>query len=60
MLDCEITPNRPDCLSMEGFACEVGAIYDEDVRSETHEVAREQGPDASELVDVSIADHEIC
>ncbi len=60
VLDCEITPNRPDCLSMEGFACEVGAIYDEDVRPETHEVAREQGPDASELVDVSIADHEIC
>ncbi len=28
VLDCEITPNRPDCLSMVGIAREIGAIYD--------------------------------
>lgn len=27
VLDLEITPNRPDCLSMVGFAREVGAMY---------------------------------
>ena len=28
IIDLEITPNRPDCLSMLGIAREVGAIYD--------------------------------
>lgn len=27
VIDLEITPNRPDCLSMVGFAREVGAMY---------------------------------
>ncbi len=27
VLDLEITPNRPDCLSMRGMAREVGAMY---------------------------------
>ena len=27
VLDLEITPNRPDCLSIVGFAREVGAMY---------------------------------
>ena len=31
VLDCEITPNRPDCLSMIGIAREVGAIYDREI-----------------------------
>lgn len=30
VLDLEITPNRPDCLSISGFAREVGAIYGND------------------------------
>lgn len=29
VLDLEITPNRPDCLSMVGMAREVGAMYQE-------------------------------
>ena len=28
ILDLEITPNRPDCLSMKGMAREVGAMYE--------------------------------
>lgn len=31
MLDLEITPNRPDCLSMVGMAREVGAMYQQPV-----------------------------
>ncbi|WP_080802495.1 phenylalanine--tRNA ligase subunit beta [Arabiibacter massiliensis] len=30
VLDLEITPNRPDCLSVAGFAREVGAMYQRD------------------------------
>ncbi len=32
ILDLEITPNRPDCLSVVGMAREVGAMYLADVR----------------------------
>ena len=32
VLDLEITPNRPDSLSVVGFAREVGAMYDVDFR----------------------------
>ena len=38
VLDCEITPNRPDCLSMIGIAREVGAIYDRDFHVELPQV----------------------
>lgn len=30
ILDLEITPNRPDCLSLAGMAREVGAMYERD------------------------------
>ena len=33
VLDLEITPNRPDCLSMVGMAREVGAMYRTDYES---------------------------
>ncbi len=45
ILDCEITPNRPDCLCMMGFAREVSAIYDTDVVFDLPE------PDTVETVD---------
>ena len=60
VIDCEITPNRPDCLSMTGMAVEVAAILDEDTHIELPRVQAESGPDASELVDVAIADPELC
>lgn len=31
ILECEITPNRPDCLSMIGLAREVSATFDRDL-----------------------------
>ena len=34
VIDCEITPNRPDCLSMVGMATEVSAMLDEDTHVE--------------------------
>lgn len=60
VLDCEITPNRPDCLSMTGMAVEVSAIYDTDTHIELPRVTSESGADASEQVDVTIANPELC
>ena len=60
VIDCEITPNRPDCLSMEGMATEVSAIFDEQTHIELPAVSREQGPAASDLVDVRIDAPELC
>ena len=60
VLDCEITPNRPDCLSMTGMAVEVSAMYDIDTHIELPSVASESGADASEQVDVTITDPELC
>ncbi len=60
VIDCEITPNRPDCLSMTGFATEVAAILDRDTHIELPRVRAEEGPDAADLVDVAIDDPELC
>lgn len=60
VIDCEITPNRPDCLSMCGMAVEVSAMLDEDTHIELPRVKAECGPDAHELVDVAIDDAELC
>lgn len=60
VIDCEITPNRPDCLSMCGMAVEVSAMLDEDTHIEQPHVQAECGPDAHDLVDVAIDDAELC
>ncbi len=60
VIDCEITPNRPDCLSMTGMAVEVSAMLDEDTHIDLPSVKNEQGPDAHDLVDVTIDDPELC
>lgn len=60
VIDCEITPNRPDCLSMCGMAVEVSAMLDEDTHIEPPRVQAECGPDAHDLVDVAIDDAELC
>lgn len=60
VIDCEITPNRPDCLSMCGMAVEVSAMLDEDTHIELPHVQAESGPDAHDLVDVAIDDAELC
>ena len=43
VLDCEITPNRPDCLSMIGMARETGAIFDRDFHVELPAIKVETG-----------------
>ena len=60
VIDCEITPNRPDCLSMTGMAVECSAIFDEDTHIELPRVKVESGPDVHDLVDVTVSDPELC
>ena len=61
ILDVEITPNRPDCLSMVGMAREVGAMYREDVVLPLYELEEDASlPAASDLVTVEIADAARC
>ena len=65
VLDLEITPNRPDCLSMVGMAREVGAMYQQPV---TYPLAADvaklaavtAGEDVAASVSVDVADPERC
>lgn len=60
VLDCEITPNRPDCLSMVGMAREVGAIFDRDTHVELPTIKREVGRPTADEVSLAIADEGLC
>lgn len=60
VLDCEITPNRPDCLSMIGMAREVGAIFDRDVQVELPSIQAEAGTPAKDSVSVELLDEGLC
>jgi len=61
ILDLEITPNRPDCLSMEGMAREVGAMYRVPVSEATAGFDLVEGSDSTaSSVAVSLADSERC
>ena len=59
VLDAEVTPNRPDCLSILGIAREVGAITGAPV-SEPDAAYREDGPPIADRVTVEIDDPELC
>lgn len=65
ILDLEITPNRPDCLSMVGMAREVGAMYATDAKNpldEMEAVLKEASdmPSVDELASVTVKDVDRC
>ena len=60
VIDCEMTPNRPDCLSMTGVAVEVSAMLDEDTHFDLPKIQKEEGTPTAELVDVTIDDPVRC
>ena len=60
VLDCEITPNRPDCLSMIGMARETGAIFDRDYHVELPTIKSETGRATADEISVEIADEGLC
>ena len=60
VLVCEITPNRPDCLSMIGMARETGAIFDRDFHVELPAIKVETGRATDDELSVEIADEGLC
>ena len=62
MLELEITPNRPDCLSVYGIAREVHAATGAELADDpTEGDAIASGDDTSDdHVSIEIADPEIC
>jgi phenylalanyl-tRNA synthetase beta chain len=59
IFDLDITPNRPDCLSVLGVAREVAALTGGSVREPPHTYV-EEGPPIQERVSVEIADPDLC
>jgi phenylalanyl-tRNA synthetase beta chain len=59
VLDLDVTPNRPDWLSMVGVAREVAALTDSTVREPEHTYEELDDP-APEKVSVEIADPDLC
>ncbi len=59
VLDADVTPNRPDCLSILGVAREAGAITGAPV-SEPDESYPEDGPPIAHKVTVEIEDPDLC
>ena len=60
VVEFEITPNRPDCLSVIGLAREVAATYDEPLR--LHEPVVKGGAEGNlvELLDVETPADDLC
>ena len=59
ILELELTPNRPDCLSMLGVAQEVAALTGESV-SAPKVVYAEEERSAGEMATVEIGDPDLC
>jgi len=59
VIDLEITPNRPDCLSMLGMAREVGAMYDTDFTPEHYDLVEGEGA-VGDMAAVEASDPELC
>ena len=59
VLELEVTPNRPDCLSLIGIAREVAALYGAKLRRPEIKLA-ESGRPVAELTRVGVEDAEGC
>lgn len=59
VLVVEVTPNRPDCLSLIGVARELAALCDKRLKLPTIQYP-EKGPDINELAVVRVEDDEGC
>ncbi|RMG89038.1 MAG: phenylalanine--tRNA ligase subunit beta [Candidatus Dadabacteria bacterium] len=59
VIEVEITPNRPDCLSVVGVAREVAALTGAALRVPEPRVP-EEGPAVGELTSVEIRDPDLC
>lgn len=59
VVEFEITPNRPDCLSIIGLAREVSATFKKPLKLHIPEV-KGCGGNLAELVDIEIEEPELC
>ena len=59
VVEFEITPNRPDCLSVIGLAREASATFHRPLKLHTPEV-KGCGGSIAELVDIDIEDADLC
>ena len=60
VVEFEITPNRPDCLSIIGLAREAAATYNAELRLHTPEVKGGAEGDLMELLDVETPAEDLC
>jgi len=59
VLDVEVTPNRPDCMSVTGIAHEVAALTGQAMKSPDLDYP-EESRSVTSLASVEIADHDLC
>ena len=59
ILVIDVTPNRPDCLSILGIAREVGAILDKEVKPLPSEIVESEAP-SSDYTSVETRDFDLC
>lgn len=59
VFELEITPNRPDCMSVMGIAREVGALTNQDLKVPRIEVLESAGP-VTDLVKIVVKDTKSC
>ncbi|NBI63857.1 phenylalanine--tRNA ligase subunit beta [Clostridiales bacterium] len=60
VVDFEITPNRPDCLSMTGMAREAAATFGEKLVDPDTACVSETGKQAKDFIQVEIKEPELC
>lgn len=59
VLDLEITPNRPDCLSLMGIAREVATLYGSSLKEPSAQIA-ESDAAVTDCTDVQVTDSDGC
>ncbi len=59
VVDFEITPNRPDCLSMLGMARETAAVFGSSIKYPETSAEKEEG-DISEYLSVEVKRPDLC
>lgn len=59
IFDLELTPNRPDCLSVLGIAREIAALTGKEVH-EPDSYYIEDGPEINDLLDIDVQDNILC
>lgn len=60
VIELEITPNRPDCLSIIGMAREVGATFDKKIKYPKISIKAEEAAIQDYIKTIEIKDKELC